>query len=553
MLRPSVMGFSRGGPRFGSLIVLFFLLWACLLLVPRSAVAQRFLPDDPISEDPDRLDMPVPVARSASDYVRFLSNTFVEARGEEGPAINVNTLNQVPNSSWYKDRHFASGMSLDKLRRGAGVGRGPQPDSSWVVESIEAVRPVARLMIRDADGERYELRLDSPDHPVLATAAGAVANRAYYALGYFVPELTIVRFAPGKLVTAEGGDVRKADIWEALNNAPTLTGGVYRAAALRIPEPVVERVGPFLFHSTRPDDGNDIFPHERRRELRGLFVAAAWLNHTGIRATRTLDVGVKHDGHTFVRHYVYNTFEALGSAQVGPKEAWMGREHLVEISPVLVRMGTLGLSGGDWVNTRYPDVNHVGRFGATNFDPERWRPEHPNPAFAQRDSADTFWMARKIAHFTDREIRAMVEAAEYPDSSSVDYVTTTLARRRDSIAATYLGYGGGLDGFRVSGDRLIFEDLLNRYVDRSVSNLRFVQWHRFSNEQNRVTDELGRTSVSDTSIDLPEGHAPFYRVRIMTPSYGATDVYLREVTPSSNAVDYEVVGVERHGRDPDAS
>jgi len=532
----------------GASRVALLLVFACtvgLLVAVPSVQAQRFLDDDPITEDPDRLNMPVPVQRTASDYVRFLSNTFVETRGDAGPAVNVNTLQQVPNSSWYETRHHRTRMTLEALQRGAGETDGPVTDSAWVVESVISVRPVARLRVRDSDGRSFELRLDSPEYPVLATAAGAVTNRAYHALGYNVPELRIIRFSPGRLVPAARNGVQQADIWEALENAPTVDGGVYRAAALRIPEPVVERIGPFRFHGTRPDDGNDIFPHERRRELRGLHVAAAWLNHTGIRATRTLDVAVRHGERTFVRHYLYNTFESLGSAQVGPKEPWMGREYLVEISPVLVRMGTLGLSGGDWVNTQYPDVPHVGRFGAADFDPEKWRPEHPNPAFTQRDSADTFWMAAQIAHITDREIRAMVHAAEYPESATVDYVTTILSRRRDSIAAAYLGFGGGLDAFRVSGERLVFEDLLHRYVERTAPRLRFVQWHRFSNETDRITDQIGRTSVAGTEIQLPSGHSPFYRARITTPSYGRTDVYLRrtgEATPSGH---YEVVGIER--------
>ena len=280
-------------------------------------------------------------------------------------------------------------------------------------------------------------------------------------------------------------------------------------------------------------------------------MAAAWVNHTGIRATRTLDVAVRSGDRTFVRHYIYDTFESLGSGLTGPKEPWMGREYLVELNPVLMRMGTLGLSGGDWVNIEYPEVEHVGRFGATGFQPRKWQPEHPNPAFSRRDSADTFWMARKVANITDREIRVMVDAAEYPLRTSADYVSSILERRRDSIAAAYLGFGGGLDQFRVSGSVLEFTDLLQRHGLTPHTLLRFATWHRFSNENNHVTDALGQTPVDSSRVVIPDGHAAFLRVRIATPGYGHTDVYLRRTAAAAMEAVYAVVGIERASKADD--
>ena len=65
-------------------------------------------------------------------------------------------------------------------------------------------------------------------------------------------------------------------------------------------------VGPFKYFGTRPDDPNDIHPHEHRRELRAMRVFGAWLNHDDSRAINTRDflqeVGSRFDERKTLRH-----------------------------------------------------------------------------------------------------------------------------------------------------------------------------------------------------------------------------------------------------------
>jgi hypothetical protein len=61
-------------------------------------------------------------------------------------------------------------------------------------------------------------------------------------------------------------------------------------------------LGPFLYYGTRTDDPNDIVPHEDSRDLRGLYVFAAWLNHYDTTALNTLDTLVEENGVPFIRH-----------------------------------------------------------------------------------------------------------------------------------------------------------------------------------------------------------------------------------------------------------
>ena len=522
--------------------------------------AQHFYPDDPIWDDPDRMDMPAPQPRRGTDSFDpfgFLARTFGEPGSHDGPAVNVNTLGEVPNSSWYTNRHYHDAMSLEALARGPNTGV-PPPDTSapWTVQSVRRQDGLPRATVRDAAGRTYRLTIDRRAHPELATGAAMTASRLLYALGYNVPAHYLLRVGPEQLEAATDTTVTRGDVWGIFNAAASGPDGTYRVLLTRIPDAEL-RLGPFAFHGSRSDDANDIFPHEARRELRGLRVVAAWINHSKIRSERTQDVLVRQGGRQFVRHYLVDLLTALGSGGHAPKAKWSGHEHILDLRAVLTRVGTLGFSGGDWMEASTPDLRGVGHFEARSFQPREWRPEYPNPAFARCDAMDAFWAARQIVSFTQPELRAIVETAAYTDSSTTGYLLRTLQRRQEKIAEAYLFHGGGLDRFAVRQGRLTFADLLHRHDLAPDTVRRSVEWHVFDNQAEQVTRRIDQLSTEAESIALPSATPRFLRATFTTPLSGppapaglaTTRVYLRRTgdARAGSEAAYEVVGIKRGG------
>src|SRR5262249_6232347 len=102
-----------------------------LALIGSQAFAEesgrKFYPDDPLLREP----APRPVTRveprKVDDIYDFLENSYATPRRagrvtRQGPhpALDVNTLGDVPDSAWYTNRHFVRRMSIEELRRGPG-------------------------------------------------------------------------------------------------------------------------------------------------------------------------------------------------------------------------------------------------------------------------------------------------------------------------------------------------------------------------------------------------------------------------------------------------
>ena len=125
-------------------------------------------------------------------------------------AKNINTIDEVPDSSWFTNRIGTRPITNEELVRGANVGEPPDP-SKWVLirEKTSGAHPGFTAM--DAKGETWFLEFDPPHAPEGATAAVAIATKIFWALGYNQVESFLTTFDPNKATIDPKATVRSPE------------------------------------------------------------------------------------------------------------------------------------------------------------------------------------------------------------------------------------------------------------------------------------------------------------------------------------------------------
>ena len=155
-----------------------------------------------------------------------------------------------------------------RLGHYSGQGRGGIPAG---LPRVRRSRPAA-----EAQRQIYQLEGDTEDFPELASNAEMIGTLVYHALGYNVVDTYIVNVDPRRITIApkasarcerpsavqKGGPRRDSDGWSRNPD------GTNRMTASRFVEGTP--LEGFNYFGTRPDDPNDIYPHEHRRELRAI-------------------------------------------------------------------------------------------------------------------------------------------------------------------------------------------------------------------------------------------------------------------------------------------
>lgn len=546
-----------------STVSLGFAFWVALSFTASPANAQKFRPDDPIWKDEDTLNVASPKPATVADYYDFLENTFFE-RGDHRHirAVNVNTLGEVPDSNWFTNRHGRRTMTIEELVRGPDRG-GPSREKKWQVIRNKQGGITPGFRIIDALGTTYQLKFDPLSNPEMATSAEVISTKFFYAIGYFVAEDYLVSFSRNEIeISPEAqfvdmvGKKRKMtekDVDQILTRAFKDKDGRYRAVASKFIEGTP--MGEYRYNGTRPDDPNDIFPHEHRRELRGLRVFSAWLNHDDSRSVNTFDTLVKEHGRQFIRHYLFDFGSTLGSASLFAQKPRAGNEYLWEPGPAFKSIFSLGIWVRPWIRVDYPNYPSIGNFEADFFQPEKWKPEYPNPAFRNLTDEDAFWAAKLVMAFDDDQVRAIVKTGRLSDPQAEAYLVETLIKRRDKVGRFWLNQVNPLDQFRADGESLVFDNAAVRLLKGvAVADNYQVQWHRFDNHQQVQAPVGARITVKAKNLEIPS--AVF-----AGPSDGLARYGLAEFTTHSNhhpnwarplrvylrksGTDVSVVGIER--------
>ena len=520
--------------------------------------AQRFLPDDPVLVDEDRLPIPKPRARKGSQISDFMRNSMRPgpSSGDMTPAENVNTLGEVPDSSWFTNRMSRRTMSISELLRGPNQTDGPDTFHPWTVISAKSEGITPGFTIRDHTGEMYFVKFDPLGHAQLATSAEVICTKFFHAFGYHVPENHIARIrlqdleiGPKARITDEKGLKRKMvfrDLEAIFLKIPRLADGSVQAlASRRLPG---EPLGPFQYRGTRSDDANDIFPHQQRRELRGLRLFAAWLNHDDAPSINTLDMYLRQGEMGYVKHHLIDFGSCLGSGTIKIQSRRAGNEYLAEWGPILKSAFTLGIWDRSWRKVSYPEYPSIGRFEADYFNPARWRPEYPNPAFQRMQPEDAFWAVRIMMRFNDEAIRAIVQAGQLKDPSAESYLVETLIKRRDKIVRQSLAQIDPLANFQVKltpdASRLEFVDLRLEAGLPATTGYEYV-WFRFNNQDGTMSPLTNRQSIAATSIPVPQEDSEYLVAEIQSIREGSRHKPEKLRVFIDNEERLAVIGIDR--------
>src|SRR4029453_11251766 len=437
---------SRRYPSRWRPLVLAALVFLMVPFVVTGAPGSKFYNDDPITVEPETQDASRVIPWKIDLFYDLLLNQFARPGDRASPrAQNVNTIDEVPDSSWFTNRILARPVSIEEAVRGPITTKGPAP-GKWLVIRAKTEGDAPGFRMRDSAGETWFVALDPKSNLEGATAAAAITNKIFWTLGYFQAEYHITEFRREQLEidpkatfdppSKKTRPLKFKDLEPDLERGARKPDGAYRVMASRLLPGTI--LGGFKYYRTRRGHPNDVVPHEHRRELRGLKVFAAWTNLVDLKALNTMDTLITENAKTRVRHYLLDIGSTFGMGANAPREWTEGYENLYEGDKALKRLVSFGFYLQPWQTAKYKEHPAIGRFEGEEFDPEKWKSRVPMAAMLRAGDGGNFWAPRRGMAFSDEMIRALVKAGQYSDPEAEKLLADVLIQRRNKIGQVYL-------------------------------------------------------------------------------------------------------------------
>lgn len=428
-----------------------------------AAHLRRFPATEPMWTDPDqRAFGPPPPSWYSPYFWDGVDNSSFRPLSEalalelDAEAVNVNALDEVPDSSWFTNRLSRHPLSPEALA--AGACGDESPDTAGVDDDVRPPFTITRgkpdgstpgFFVTDSLGRTYLMKPDLDVQPERSSAADAIGAAVFFASGYFTPCNRVVYVARDELTLDPDAVLRATDgterpltserVDEMLANALTDGRGHIRASLSRFIEG--EPISPWTYTGIWDEDPNDVVPHQHRRDVRAMFVLSAWLSHIDSRQENTMAAFIETSpGRGYVRHYMIDFSDTLGITYTDELMARrFGHSGYVDFQSLAEDFVSFGLLDRPWNHAALGEAGStLGYFALERFEPEHWRPGYPNPAYERMTERDAAWMARILARFGDAHVRALVARGHFSRSIVSSELTRILIGRRDRILERWL-------------------------------------------------------------------------------------------------------------------
>lgn len=461
---------------------------AAVLLLLASSLASsgcryrpaRFADRPEVVKVGDDMAIPVPERNDFDEILQvsdvYLRRPLFDALSPVDPpdAADVNALDEVPASSWYRPPRQLAEILADPE---VPLGGPPEPPFALVDDPPSLGSAGTRIAIVDRRGARYELARDTERRPELITGAAVVGSRLLRGLGYRTPDVFLLDLAPADVGLERPLLAAKAPGEEPLPTPPTdaqraarakrvaasFAGGAparegrYRVSATRWPVGIDVGITPDF--GTRGDDNNDLIAHNDRRTLRALSIFGSFLAFDGFGVRRTRDVYVGERGRGFLRHYVVNMERSLGAMSVvdplpvyhpldGPRgDGTIANLLLLGFAPSarpvatqrkFLALGTIG-----------PLANPKGMDTALPYGP-----------FVRLTRADGYWAAKRIQALlaTPSTLEAIVDAGRFSEPGARDELLFLLRLRARQVVGYWFHRTTPIEILGTEDKRLVLRD-----------------------------------------------------------------------------------------------